>query len=851
MKKLLLLLFIGSYFQSHAQGWLKSFGFPFQQVEDKFLFVYPLTDTTFMAVADSMGTNIAYAVTYSGDIVNISRHRNPSWSYKFGHYRLRKKDNGYLRLARQMLSAGPGYFSSLNYFEICTDAGEALWGGEVTGDYISDYHILDGIYNLQDSTMVSVGWHKDADGTKLHFRSTKANGYYGQEQWTKDLVEPGKDLRAWRMFPADNGNFLVYNDRSWLDTSYHYESGFALFNSTGDLLSQNWLPLSTFPIGFELDFKIADGPDGYLVYVNGGLYKTDINGVFQWKKLIQSPLEITNIKRVSDGYIGVFQSHNTLNGYDFLSIKFDLGGEIVWQKKIHYNKNDQFNDIIPAPDSGYIAVGFTGKMQANTHSDYCIARLNNQGDIFSNQITGVFYNDINANCTREPSEPIFSDHNFKAVIDAGQLFHLSSRTGQFDVRVDTGDYSIHYNKYPGAYWKACQDSVLGHFGGYFQADTIDIGFTALADCPQMDVRMSINKIRPCSQSWAQIYYANIGSAMATDAYLTLQLPPTEELLGSQLPNTDEGNGLYRFELGNVAAGTQTYFLITLGNSCALQLGDTVCLTAQVFPSDTCVLPPGVAYAAPFHFVENKCMITTNSFDPNEKEAFPIGAGDAHYIPADTVLQYQISFQNTGTDTAFAVVIRDTLSPFLDPISVIPGLASHPYRFEYQQDGSLKFVFAPIMLPDSNSNEQGSHGFVQFDVRMRKNLPPLTAIHNTAAIFFDYNSAIYTNTVTRTIEQAVSTNVPSQLQVTQVKIHPNPARQHALLSFFLPQPAKLTVDLWNIKGEKILQIADCQLFEKGKNEVKLDLPNLPSGTYQVRLSDGQNRIKAVGLMVLGL
>lgn len=53
-----------------------------------------------------------------------------------------------------------------------------------------------------------------------------------------------------------------------------------------------------------------------------------------------------------------------------------------------------------------------------------------------------------------------------------------------------------------------------------------------------------------------------------------------------------------------------------------------------------------------------------------------------------------------------MVIRDTLSPWLDPLSVEPGASSHPYRFDYYgEGGNLRFVFENIMLLDSNLNDR--------------------------------------------------------------------------------------------------------------------------------------------------
>jgi len=151
------------------------------------------------------------------------------------------------------------------------------------------------------------------------------------------------------------------------------------------------------------------------------------------------------------------------------------------------------------------------------------------------------------------------------------------------------------------------------------------------------------------------------------------------------------------------------------------------------------------------FVSRDCQQNIGSFDPNDKRGFPEGIGEEHIIFHDTELEYHIRFQNTGTDTAFLVVIRDTLSPFLDLTSLQPGASSHPYTWELQNERALKFTFDNIMLPDSNINEVASHGFVKFRINQELDNIPGTLIQNQAGIYFDFNEPVITNQTAHKIE----------------------------------------------------------------------------------------------------
>ncbi len=199
------------------------------------------------------------------------------------------------------------------------------------------------------------------------------------------------------------------------------------------------------------------------------------------------------------------------------------------------------------------------------------------------------------------------------------------------------------------------------------------------------------------------------------------------------------------------------------------------------------------------WIDINCAANVGSYDPNDKQAVPTGFGIDHYIRPGTELEYKIRFQNTGTDTAFLVVIRDTLSPWLDPLTIRPGVSSHPYQFQLAAEGILIFDFQNIMLPDSNVNEPESHGFVQFRVNPRSDVPLETDIFNQAAIYFDFNDPVITNTTAHRIgENFVSVGLwqPQQPAYT-VQVAPNP----------LEQSSRITVDGVPAQGHYRLEVVD--------------------------------------------
>jgi len=152
-----------------------------------------------------------------------------------------------------------------------------------------------------------------------------------------------------------------------------------------------------------------------------------------------------------------------------------------------------------------------------------------------------------------------------------------------------------------------------------------------------------------------------------------------------------------------------------------------------------------------HFIDIDCQEIIGSYDPNDKTVQPTGIADQHYIEEGTELTYKIRFQNTGSDTAFRVVIIDTLkNDFLDLQTFKITNTSHSYNARITNQNVLIVEFDNILLPDSTTNEPASHGFVQYKITPFQDAPKNSIITNLGDIYFDYNHPITTNTVFNTI-----------------------------------------------------------------------------------------------------
>lgn len=204
------------------------------------------------------------------------------------------------------------------------------------------------------------------------------------------------------------------------------------------------------------------------------------------------------------------------------------------------------------------------------------------------------------------------------------------------------------------------------------------------------------------------------------------------------------------------------------------------------------------------FIDILCRDAVAAYDPNQKEARPIGYQEEHFIEANTRINYTIQFQNTGTDTARKVVIQDMLSPLLNPATFRKGSSSHPYEVVMSGEGMLSFIFDNIMLPDSNVNLAGSQGYVSFQIEQQPNLPVGTVIENEASIFFDFNPPIITNTTFHTIgEDFILVEVGTvRVPDLDVQVYPNPFREATLIYIDGEMAALPTFQLFDSMGRAV-------------------------------------------------
>jgi hypothetical protein len=244
-------------------------------------------------------------------------------------------------------------------------------------------------------------------------------------------------------------------------------------------------------------------------------------------------------------------------------------------------------------------------------------------------------------------------------------------------------------------------------------------------------------------NWTVPYYLTvINEGTNISPVSVVSLNPDERLTyvnANPAPDSIDTQGNLYWHIYNLLPTQQQQYIIDFQMPDFSAMGDTLSTVAAVYTYDN------NNEQIDYRGFEYRTTVVC-SYDPNDKQVTPLGISEQNYtLINDDELLYTIRFQNTGNDTAFNIIIADTLSQYFDHSTFRPITSSHPMQVTRYPSGLVEFKFNHIMLPDSTTNEPRSHGFVQYAIKAQQPVPDNTLISNTAYIYFDFNPAVVTNT----------------------------------------------------------------------------------------------------------
>lgn len=561
---------------------------------------------------------------------------------------------------------------------------------------------------------------------------------------------------AW-YYNDGNGNFTVQQDLSWAPLRWS-----AMGDMDGD--AQLDIVVVADVVHVLTDIAGAAYTDHATAYtaLEVALADVDVDGDLD---VVCAP-GATGVWYENDGDGNLVATHTwttsppqaTSTSMEVRDFNGDGAPDILWQRssgyqhQIHYVLNNGMGAFGPVELGGgnnnysYTTPGFAdmnGDLVEDLFSANASGSICWKENLFFNafRLRGAVFQDLDQDAVLDPADVKVP---FQLVrTDANDLLLWTNANGDYDHPADTGTWHVWTTTPPlfqvvnnpdtlTATLTAQDPIAAGLDVGWVPAQQDTNGFISLTTTPTFE---------NCNWAGAVVWLTlqNTGTFIPED--LVVQLEVDTSLMVSSVSMPPD----------SVVGHTYYWHVDSLGwfQSWAVALQ----VTTGVGGTTNIIAASALLSTMPAISVSTSVGGTIGcAFDPNDKLVTPAGYGPAHAVDISTEwLEYTIRFQNTGTDTAFTVVLRDTLDADLQWESLQVLGASHALTsISVDANGEALFEFEQIMLPDSNVNEPGSHGFINYRMRPVAGVPHGTAIHNTAAIYFDLNEPVITNTVLNTL-----------------------------------------------------------------------------------------------------
>ena len=461
-----------------------------------------------------------------------------------------------------------------------------------------------------------------------------------------------------------------------------------------------------------------------------------------------------------------------------------------------------------------------------------LANLEREGSVM---VTS--YYDTNENGWRDQDESLARDVAYD-LRPGPVIVHAAKEDGSTTLYArGSGEHLLTAD--PGPLWKVNSDGLRVRLGrGVPKHGSNQFALTPLGQVHKTELTLTSGRMRCNTTVPLWITVENKGNQFASDSYVELSI-----LGGATLVTTPDS-----------ISGDRAFYHID-----ALSPGASFRRLVEVTVPGVEALPGSITIVGTYWHRHGSANMERTyrieeeircSYDPNDKQVNPRGLKKEGYISETTPLLYTIRFQNTGNDTAYQVVLRDTLDAGLDLSTFKLAGSSHAVRAEMTDSTrALSFSFYDIMLVDSATNEPESQGFVTYRILPRTGFSQDEAITNRASIYFDYNPPIVTNETRNTV---VATKEPTAaVEVTSeqfgMSLSPNPSRGEVHLQLhgedwlpYLNHP--LDLDLCTLDGRSV------RSWEMRSRQRTLDPGQLPAGMYVLTVRFGGRPLSTIRMLL---
>lgn len=155
-------------------------------------------------------------------------------------------------------------------------------------------------------------------------------------------------------------------------------------------------------------------------------------------------------------------------------------------------------------------------------------------------------------------------------------------------------------------------------------------------------------------------------------------------------------------------------------------------------------------------------------------------------------------------------------------------------FDAPGDDEIKFIPLSFNAIDKDSGDPGNWWEIPTFVVNTSTKPGAGFFEGDNTVAPVSSVAIVGRNVTTDIQEG-RLNSPYEFRLSQN--FPNPFNPSTVINFAIPQTANVSLEIFNVLGERVATILNGQRFAQGQHSVNFDARNLASGVYLYRLRAG--------------
>jgi hypothetical protein len=398
------------------------------------------------------------------------------------------------------------------------------------------------------------------------------------------------------------------------------------------------------------------------------------------------------------------------------------------------------------------------------------------------KLMGNVYFDENNNGQKDTNESGIADR--RILISPGNFLGYTDEYGDYSVFVNPGTYDVAVAQSTDLYQS--QPKNYGTYNVTINAlqnpigSGLDFGLTDKCTNPDLSVDISSRYFHREDYNRYEIKILNeskFNNAKKFDLLVALSDNATLDEENYKSKSHDGTTTTYLFEFSDLDALDSTTLILGDIVDVDPHVGETIDISVQIeYTEDECTL---INNTASTHSIVSKIS------EHNRKEVSVNTVSNA----SAGLHTYKIFYQNVGIASTDKIVIRDTLSKYLEWTTFKMVSSTHNFTVT-QQDDVITWTLENANIPNKSTDEKASKGEIIFSIYPIDKIQVYNVIENKAYISLGPDLNIETNVVISSFEYKTEFSV-----FKNIVLYPN------------PNPGKFNVTLVNDKNnlENINQI----------------------------------------------